>query len=175
MRILEFTLLPLTTAALCACASTPKQTVELSATVGRDLEAAIKDSCAQVQYQPLPTVTADGSQLLQLLQNLIANAMKFHSKEPPVIQISCEKKGREWIFSVADNGIGIAAEHAETIFVIFKRLHTRAEYPGSGIGLSICKKIVEHHGGRIWVESAPGHGCTFYFTLPVQAIPQETR
>ena len=144
-------------------------------TVLQNLEAAIKDSGAQVLYQALPTVTADGSQLLQVLQNLIANAMKFHGKEPPVIQISCEKKSREWIFSVADNGIGIAPEHAETIFVIFKRLHTRSEYPGSGIGLSICKKIVEHHGGRIWVESSPGHGCTFHFTLPIQAISRETR
>lgn len=144
-------------------------------TVLQNLDAAIKDSGAQVQYQPLPTVTADGSQLVQVLQNLIANAMKFHDKEPPVIQVSCERKGREWIFAVADNGIGIAPEHAEAIFVIFKRLHTRTEYPGSGIGLSICKKIVEHHGGRIWVESAYSHGCTFYFALPVQVIPQETR
>jgi signal transduction histidine kinase len=144
-------------------------------TVSQNLEAAIKDNGARVRYKPLPTVTADGSQLLQVLQNLIANAMKFHGTEPPVIQVACEKKGREWIFSVADNGIGIAPEHAETIFVIFKRLHTRTEYPGSGIGLSICKKIVEHHGGRIWVESAPGHGCTFYFTIPVQVNPQESR
>jgi len=141
----------------------------------QNLEAAIQESGARVVYQQLPTVTADGSQLLQVLQNLIANAIKFRGKEPPVIQISCEKKPREWMFAVADNGIGIAPEHAQTIFVIFKRLHTRSEYPGSGIGLSICKKIVEHHGGRIWVESAPGLGCTFYFTLPVQEIPQESR
>jgi light-regulated signal transduction histidine kinase (bacteriophytochrome) len=144
-------------------------------TVLQNLESAIQDSGARVRYKPLPTVTADGSQLLQVLQNLIANAMKFHGEDAPVIQISCEKKGRDWVFSVADNGIGIAPEHAETIFVIFKRLHTRTEYPGSGIGLSICKKIVEHHGGRIWVESAPGHGCTFYFTIPVQVNPQESR
>jgi light-regulated signal transduction histidine kinase (bacteriophytochrome) len=142
-------------------------------TVLQNLEAAIKDSGAQVLYQSLPTVTVDGSQLLQVLQNLVANAMKFRSKERPVIRVSCEKKGREWVFSVADNGIGIAPEHAETIFVIFKRLHTRTEYPGSGIGLSICKKIVEHHGGRIWVESAPGQGCTLHFTLPVQAVQEE--
>lgn len=147
---------------------------ELMATVLKNLEAAIKDNAAQVLYRSLPTVTADGSQLLQVLQNLIANAMKFHGTEPPVIQVACEKTGKEWLFSVADNGIGIAPEHAETIFVIFKRLHTRTEYPGSGIGLSVCKKIVEHHGGRIWVESVPGNGCTFYFTIPVQA-PQESR
>jgi len=144
-------------------------------TVLQNLEAATKESDAQVQYQQLPTVTADGSQLLQVLQNLIANAMKFHGTEPPIIHVACEKKGRDWVFSVADNGIGIAPEHAETIFVIFKRLHTRTEYPGSGIGLSICKKIVEHQGGRIWVESTPGHGCTFFFALPVQAAKQEAR
>jgi light-regulated signal transduction histidine kinase (bacteriophytochrome) len=144
-------------------------------TVLQNLEAAIKESGAQVQFQQLPTVTADGSQLLQVLQNLIANAMKFHGTEPPIIHVACEKKGREWVFSVADNGIAIAPEHLETIFIIFKRLHTRTEYPGIGIGLSICKKIVEHQGGRIWVEPAPGNGCTFYFTLPVQAIPQENR
>jgi light-regulated signal transduction histidine kinase (bacteriophytochrome) len=118
---------------------------------------------------------ADGLQLLQVLQNLIANAMKFHGTEPPVIRVTGEKKGREWLFSVADNGIGIALEHADAVFIIFKRLHTRTEYPGSGIGLSICKKIVEHHGGRIWVESEPGQGCTFHFTLPAQGTQQENR
>jgi light-regulated signal transduction histidine kinase (bacteriophytochrome) len=144
-------------------------------TVLQNLEAAIKDSGAQVLYKTLPTVTADGSQLLQVLQNLVGNAMKFHGTGAPVIQVACEKKSREWIFSIADNGIGIAPEHVETIFVIFKRLHTRTEYAGSGIGLSICKKIVEHHGGRIWVESLPRHGCTFYFTIPAQVDPQESR
>jgi light-regulated signal transduction histidine kinase (bacteriophytochrome) len=144
-------------------------------TVLQNLEAALKDSSAQVRYKSLPTVTADDSQLQQVLQNLIANAMKFRGQELPVIDVRCERKGREWVFSVADNGIGIAPEHAETIFVIFKRLHTRTEYPGSGIGLSICKKIVEYQGGRIWAESTPGRGSTFYFTLPAQAVPQEVR
>lgn len=134
-----------------------------------NLQAAIQESGARVIYDRLPTVVADRTQLLQAFQNLIGNAIKFHGAKPPVIQITAEKKKWEWILSVSDNGIGIAAEHAELVFVIFKRLHTRAEYPGSGIGLSICKKIIEQHGGRIWVESEPGHGSTFRFALPVQA------
>ena len=144
----------------------PTDCNEVMETVLKNLQAAIADSGARVVYKGLPTLTADGSQLVQVFQNLITNAMKFRGAEPPVIQITAEKKNREWMFSVADNGIGIAPEHVEVVFVIFKRLHTRTEYPGSGIGLSICKKIVEHHGGRIWVESESGHGCTFHFTLP---------
>ena len=133
-----------------------------------NLRAAIQQSSASIVYEHLPTVTADGSLLLQVLQNLVANAIKFHGTEPPVVRIAAEKKGREWVFSVSDNGIGIAAQHADTVFVIFKRLHTPTEYSGSGIGLSICKKIIEHHGGRIWFASEAGHGCTFYFTLPIE-------
>jgi light-regulated signal transduction histidine kinase (bacteriophytochrome) len=132
-----------------------------------NLEAAIQESGAVVEHTQLPVVTADSSQLVQVFQNLIGNAIKFHSSAPPAIRVSAEAKGKEWVFSVADNGIGIAAEHAENVFVIFRRLHTRAEYPGNGIGLSICKKIVEQHAGRIWVESEPGHGCIFRFTLPI--------
>lgn len=133
-----------------------------------NLQTAIQESGAQFVHGPLPAVVADASQLLQVFQNLLGNAIKFRGAKPPVIQVTAEKKVREWCFSVADNGIGIAPEHAETIFVIFKRLHTRDEYPGSGIGLAICKKIVEQHGGRIWVESQPGQGATFKFTLPAQ-------
>ena len=136
-----------------------------------NLQAAIEESGARVVYEPLPTVAADGSQLLQVLQNLIANAIKFHGAEPPLVRIAADKKDREWLFSVSDNGIGIAPEHAELVFVIFKRLHTQSEYAGSGIGLSICKKIIERHGGRIWVTSEPGHGSTFNFTLPLQPSP----
>ena len=135
----------------------------------KNLEAAMQESGAVVQHAQLPVVVADGSQLVQVFQNLIGNAIKFRGSEPPAIRISAEEKGKEWVFSVADNGIGIAAEHRENVFIIFRRLHTRAEYPGNGIGLSICKKIIEQHGGRIWVESEPGHGCTFQFTLPVKA------
>ncbi len=135
-------------------------------TAVHNLQTAVHESGARVTHDHLPTVVADGSQLLQVFQNLIGNAIKFRGPDPPSIHISASKKGREWVFSVTDNGIGIASEHADTIFVIFKRLHTRAEYPGSGIGLSICKKIIERQGGRIWVESQPGQGSTFKFTLP---------
>ncbi|HEX3822625.1 MAG TPA: ATP-binding protein [Candidatus Sulfotelmatobacter sp.] len=133
-----------------------------------NLQSTIRDSNAQVQYGQLPSMVADHSQLTQLFQNLIGNAIKFRGQEAPRIAISAEKKDREWILSVADNGIGIAPEYAETIFVIFKRLHTREEYAGSGIGLAICKKVVEQHGGRIWMESEPGKGSTFRFALPVR-------
>jgi light-regulated signal transduction histidine kinase (bacteriophytochrome) len=108
-----------------------------------------------------------------VFQNLIGNAIKFRSSEPPLIRVSAQLQGKEWLFSVADNGIGIAAEQTENVFVIFRRLHTHTEYPGNGIGLSICKKIIEQHGGRIWVESQPGHRSTFQFTLPVKPTAKQ--
>ena len=132
-----------------------------------NLKAAIEKSGAVVTHDPLPTVMADDLQLVQLLQNLIGNAIKFHVEKPPCIHVSAEQKGSEWVFSVRDNGIGIDPQYAERIFVIFQRLHTREEYPGTGIGLAICRKIVERRGGRIWVESQPGIGSTFYFTIPI--------
>ena len=139
--------------------------VEQAAT---NLGVAIQESGAVVTHDSLPTITANGSQLAQVFQNLIGNAIKFRGAKPPIIHIRAEeKKPAEWQFSVTDNGIGIAPEHAEMIFIIFKRLHGRTEYPGNGIGLSICKRIVEHHGGRIWAESQPGHGTSFQFTLPI--------
>lgn len=137
------------------------------AMAAKNLEVAIEQSEAQIVCDKLPVVNADRSQMLQLFQNLIGNAIKFHGDQPPVINISAQRRMKDWLFSVADNGIGIAPEHAEIVFVIFKRLHTSAEYPGSGIGLAICKKIVEQQGGRIWVESEVGKGSTFSFTLPV--------
>ena len=135
-------------------------------TAVKNLQAAVDKSGAQVMHDHLPTVVADGSQLLQVFQNLIGNAIKFRGSGPPAIHVSASKRGMEWVFSVADNGIGIAPEHAEIIFAVFKRLHTRAEYPGSGIGLAICKKIIERQGGKIWVESQPGKGSTFKLTIP---------
>jgi light-regulated signal transduction histidine kinase (bacteriophytochrome) len=111
---------------------------------------------------------ADSTQLAQVFQNLIINGIKFHTEEAPKIHISAEKKTSEWQFSVHDNGIGIDPQYSEKIFEVFKRLHKKEEYPGTGIGLSICKKIVERHGGDIWVESELGKGSTFYFTLPIK-------
>lgn len=131
-----------------------------------NLQASIEEKGALVTYDDLPTIIADASQLSRLLQNLIGNAIKFHGKETPVVHISAARKENEWIFSVMDNGIGIDPKAAERIFVVFQRLHMREEYPGTGIGLAICKRIVERLGGRIWVESKPGEGSTFYFTVP---------
>jgi light-regulated signal transduction histidine kinase (bacteriophytochrome) len=131
-----------------------------------NLMKIIEESGALITHEPLPMVLGDEVQLLQLFQNLIANAIKFRGPESPRIQVSAQKSGPEWVFAIKDNGIGIAPEHQKRIFSIFQRLHHRTEYPGTGIGLALCKKIVERHGGRIWVESQPGQGSTFYFTIP---------
>jgi PAS domain S-box-containing protein len=132
----------------------------------RDLAAAIHESRAVVTNGDLPTVLADAGQLRQVFQNLIGNAIKFRREASPCVHVSARKEGREWIVCIKDNGIGIDVKHADKLFVIFQRLHTRQEFPGTGIGLALCRRIVERHGGRIWFESKPGEGSIFYFSLP---------
>ncbi len=139
-----------------------------------DLELFIKENKATVSHDPLPEVIVDNTQLAQVLQNLIVNGIKFHSEKAPKIHISAkrvsaENKASEWLFSVQDNGIGIDPQYSNKIFEVFKRLNKKEEYPGTGIGLAICKKIVERHGGSMWVESELDKGSTFYFTLPVNS------
>jgi len=131
-----------------------------------NLRMAIEEQQAVITQAALPTVMADDVQIMQLFQNLIGNAIKFHGEAPPRVQISAKREATHWLFSVRDHGIGIDPEYAERIFKVFQRLHGKAEYPGTGIGLAVCKKIVERHGGRIWVESQAGQGATFYFTIP---------
>lgn len=141
----------------------------------RNLRLAIQDSDAIITHDDLPVVLADQLQMTQLLQNLIGNATKFRGSKPPRIHVGVRRRDEHWLFFVRDNGIGIDPQYAERIFVIFQRLHNRDEYPGTGIGLAICRKIVERHGGEIWVESKPDNGATFYFTLqPAEHLPPST-
>jgi len=159
---------------LLAYSRVERQDVEGTATDGeavleqavRDLRLTIAESGAVVTHDPLPTVVTVPGQLKQVLENLLSNALKFRGPAPPRVHLSAQRQRTEWVFSVRDNGIGLDPQYAHRIFQMFQRLHTRREYPGTGIGLAICKRIVERHGGRIWVESAPGQGATFYFTLP---------
>jgi len=132
-----------------------------------NLQGAIQESGGVVTHDPLPTVIADGAQLVQLFQNVVGNAIKYRSAELPRVHVSANKNGgNEWIFSMRDNGLGIDPKYFEKIFVMFQRLHGREEFSGTGIGLAVCKKIAARHGGRMWVESEPGKGSTFYFALP---------
>jgi PAS domain S-box-containing protein len=144
----------------------PVNSEEILARVHTDLLPLIEENQALLTHESLPEITADASQMLHLFQNLIGNAIKFRGKEPPRVHVFSESREEEWMFGVRDNGIGIAKEYFDRIFVIFQRLHSREEYSGTGIGLAICKKIVEGHDGRIWVESEPGKGSTFFFTIP---------
>lgn len=145
----------------------PTDMARLCDAAAAHLRTAIEENGAVVTHDGLPTVMGDATQLIQLFQNLIGNAIKFRRQEPPHIRIAAELTGNECTCSVRDNGIGFDPEQADRIFGIFQRLHTQSEYPGSGIGLAICKKIVERHGGRIWAESKPDEGSAFNFTLPV--------
>ena len=131
------------------------------------IKTVIKENDATISHDHLPEVMADSTQIGQVFQNLIINGIKFHGEETPKIHISAEKKENYWVFSVQDNGIGIDPQYSERIFEIFKRLNSRDRYPGTGVGLAICKKIIERQGGCIWVESELGKGSTFYFTLPI--------
>ena len=131
------------------------------------LRLSLNETNAKISHNGLPTVKADPSQIAQVFQNLIDNSLKYKSSNPPTINIIAEKKENEWLFSVSDNGIGIDMQYKDRIFLMFQRLHTQSEYPGTGIGLAICKKIIERHKGKIWVESKAGKGSTFYFTIPV--------
>jgi chemotaxis family two-component system sensor kinase Cph1 len=134
-----------------------------------NLRTAIDESGADVSHGPLPVVMGNETQLVQLFQNLIGNAIKFRGQRRPEVAIDAVPHDGEWLFSVRDNGIGIEPEHRDRVFGIFQRLHTREEYPGTGIGLAITTKIVERGGGRIWIDSVKGQGTTFHFTLPRRA------
>ena len=133
-----------------------------------NLKVTVEESGAVIEHGQLPVVNGDPVQLTQVFQNLITNAIKFHGPAPPRIFVGSRRSNGEWIIQVKDNGIGIDPKDFDRIFVLFQRLHTRREYPGTGMGLAICKKIIERHGGRIWVESKSREGTTFYFTLPVR-------
>jgi chemotaxis family two-component system sensor kinase Cph1 len=133
----------------------------------RNLALAIEDTSAIVTCDPLPAVRGDAGQLLQLFQNLLGNAIKFHQPgQPPRVHVSARREEDQWTFTVADNGIGVPPQFHERIFEIFQRLHNRKKYPGTGIGLAVCRRVVERHKGRIWLESEAGRGTTFFFTLP---------
>jgi signal transduction histidine kinase len=132
------------------------------------LKSIIEEAKGKVICDPLPTVKADPIQIAQVFSNLVANSVKFRGQEPPQIHVSAKRNDDKWVFSVRDNGIGIDMKFADRIFHMFQRLHNAAEYPGTGIGLAVCKKIIERHGGKIWIESAPGEGTEFFFTLPVE-------
>jgi PAS domain S-box-containing protein len=154
-------------------AFTPVNCMEVLKQVKANLANAIQEARAKIEVESLPFVMGDSVQLIQLFQNLISNSLKFRRPDiPPEVRVSAKREESYWHFQVADNGIGIEPQYAEKIFVIFQRLHSRKEYTGTGIGLAVCKKVVERHSGKIWVESTLGEGATFHFLLPVmEATP----
>jgi light-regulated signal transduction histidine kinase (bacteriophytochrome) len=131
------------------------------------LRPLIEDTAGEVTHDDLPTIAGERSQLAQLLQNLISNGIKYHGDQPPRVHVSAQWQDGVWTIAVRDEGIGIDAKYHEKIFEIFRRLHTEQEYSGTGIGLAVCRRIVHRHGGQMWLESQPGEGCTFYFSVPV--------
>jgi light-regulated signal transduction histidine kinase (bacteriophytochrome) len=137
------------------------------------LRASIEDADGKVTRDELPTIAGDRSQMIQLLQNLIGNGIKYHGDHTPRVHVSAESTSDVWTIAVRDNGVGIDARYHEQIFEIFRRLYTEQEYPGTGIGLAVCRRIVHRHGGQIWLESEPGKGSTFYFSIPARA-PEDT-
>ena len=148
----------------------PTQIIETSKAFDQavaNLRVAIGENQAEITRDPLPLVRGDATQLAQLLQNLIGNAIKFKGDRLPRVHVSAKVEQQQWVFTVRDNGIGIEPRYFDRIFAIFQRLHSREQYAGTGIGLAICKRIVERHGGRIWVESEPGVGTAFHFTIPI--------
>lgn len=162
--------------------SKPTNCEEILSVVLANLKTSIEESRASVTHDPLPTLNVDPIEWVSLFQNLLSNAVKFHGKEPPRVHISARRQPgpngtgeMEWMFTIQDNGIGFSSEYAGRIFVIFQRLHTRQEYPGTGIGLAICKKIVERRGGRIWAESRPGEGSRFHFAVPCSSVEKGSK
>lgn len=137
----------------------------------RDIRVEVEQNSALITHDHLPEITADAVQIGQLFQNLINNGIKFHREEPPSVHVSVERRGNEWVFAVKDNGSGIDSKDESRIFDMFQRADNSFQYPGNGIGLAICKKIVDNHGGRIWVESKLQEGSTFYFTIPIKDLP----
>ena len=139
-----------------------------------NLSVMIMETMAVLENDPLPTILADETQIVELLQNLIGNAIKFHGPDPPLVHISAEQKEDIWVFSVRDNGIGIAHKDLKRIFEMFEQVGKNGHYPGTGIGLAVCARVVERHGGRIWAESKLGKGSTFHFSLPVNGAKRAT-
>ena len=136
----------------------------------QNLQIALDENKVEISIGQMPKIMADDVQMIQLFQNLIGNAIKFKGDAPPIISVKCEEQNKEFIFSISDNGIGIEKEYYDRIFMIFQRLHTRDQYPGTGIGLAVCRKIVERHGGGIWLDSEFGKGTTFYFSIPTKEV-----
>jgi PAS domain S-box-containing protein len=165
MKALITDLLEYSRAGTAPTASRPTDLNRVFQAALRNLQTAIAEKKATVTSDQLPTLVADETRLMQVLQNLIGNALKFTGETPPQIHVGAKHVDGAWQFSVRDNGIGIEPQYAERIFGVFQRLHARREYPGTGIGLAICKRVVERHGGRIWVESEPGKGSTFHFLI----------